>query len=66
MTNIDILNEIKSKDYKNDKKDKNDKKIDNEKKSKNDISDVKFVNMTNMRSFKYASLSINKTFNNLL
>jgi hypothetical protein len=66
MTNIDILNEIKSKDCKNDKKDKNDKKIDNEKKSKNDISDVKFVNMTNMRSSKYASLFINKTFNNLL
>jgi hypothetical protein len=41
--NIDILNEIKSKDCKNDKKDKNDKKIDNEKKSENDISNVKFV-----------------------
>jgi hypothetical protein len=60
MTNIDILNEIKSKDC------KNDKKIDNKKKSKDDISNVKFVNMTNMRSFKYASLFINKTFNNLL
>jgi hypothetical protein len=66
MTNIDILNEIKSEDSKNDKKNKNDKKIDNEKKSKNDISNVKFVNMTNMKSFKYASLFINKTFNNLL
>jgi hypothetical protein len=30
---------------------KNDKKSNNEKKSKNDISNVKFVNMTNMRSF---------------
>ncbi len=66
MTNIDILNKIKSKDCKNDKKNKNDKKIDNEKKSKNDISDVKFVNITNKKSFKYASLFINKTFNNLL
>jgi hypothetical protein len=66
MTNIDILNEIKSKDCKNDKKNKNDKKIDNEKKSEYDISNVKFVNMTNMKSFKYASLFINKTFNNFL
>jgi hypothetical protein len=66
MTNIDILDEIKSEDCKNDKKDKNDKKTDSEKKSENDISDVKFANMTNMRSSKYASLSINKTFNNLL
>jgi hypothetical protein len=46
MTNVDILNDIKSKNCKNDKKNKNDKEIDNEKKSKNDISDVKFVNMT--------------------
>ncbi len=38
MTNIDILNEIKSEDCKNDKKNKNDKKSDSEKKSKNDIS----------------------------
>jgi hypothetical protein len=66
MTNIDILNEIKSKDCKNDKKNKNDKKIDNEKKSENDISNVKLVNMTNKKSFKYASLFINKTFNNFL
>jgi hypothetical protein len=27
---------------------------------------VKFVNMTNMKSFKYASLFINKTFNHFL
>jgi hypothetical protein len=66
MTNIDILNEIKSEDCKNDKKDKNDKKTDNEKKSENDISNVKFANMTNKKSFKYANLFINKTFNNLL
>ncbi len=66
MTNIDILNKIKSKNCKNDKKNKNDKKFDNEKKSENDILNVKFVNMTNMKSSKYASLFINKTFNNLL
>ncbi len=66
MTNINILNEIKSKDCKNDKKNKNDKKIDNEKKSENDISNIKFVNMTNKKSSKYANLFINKTFNNLL
>jgi ribosomal protein L4 len=66
MTNIDILNEIKSKDCKNEKKEKNDKKSNNEKKSKNDISNVKFVNMTNMKLFKYANLFINKTFNNFL
>jgi hypothetical protein len=66
MTNINILNEIKSKDCKNDKKNKNDKKIDSEKKLKNNISNVKFVDMTNMKSFKYASLFINKIFNNLL
>jgi hypothetical protein len=66
MTNINILNEIKSKDCKNDKKNKNDKKINNEKKSKNDISNVKFVNMKNKKSFKYANLFINKTFKNLL
>jgi hypothetical protein len=66
MTNINILNEIKSKNCKNDKKNKNDKKIDNEKKQKDNISNVKFANMTNMKSFKYASLFINKTFNNFL
>jgi hypothetical protein len=66
MTNINILNEIKSKNCKNDKKNKNDKKIDNEKKQKNDISNVKFANMTNMKLFKYANLFINKTFNNFL
>jgi hypothetical protein len=66
MTNIDILDEIKSEDCKKDRKEKIDKKSDNEKKSKNDISDVKFANMTSMKSLKYASLFINKTFNNSL
>jgi hypothetical protein len=66
MSNINILNEIKSKNCKNDKKNKNDKKINNEKKQEDDIFNVKFANMTNMKSFNYASLFINKTFNNLL
>ncbi len=67
MTNTDILDEIKSKDCKNDKKEKNDKKSDNEKKTaENDISNIKFANMTNLKSLKYASMFINKTFNNLL
>jgi hypothetical protein len=67
MTNIDILNEIKSEDCKNDKKEKNDKKFNNEKNTaKNDISNIKFANMTNLKSFKYVNMFINKTFNNLL
>ncbi len=46
---------------------KNDKKSNNEKKTaKDDISNIKFANMTNLKSFKYASMFINKTFNNLL
>jgi hypothetical protein len=60
MTNIDILNEIKSEDCKNNKKNKNEKKLIMKKKSKNDISNVKFVNMTNMKSSKYASLFTRK------
>jgi hypothetical protein len=46
---------------------KNDKKSDNEKKiAENDISNIKFANMTNVKSFKYANMFINKTFNNFL
>jgi hypothetical protein len=67
MTNIDILNEIKSEDCKNDKNEKNDKKLNSEKKTaENDISNIKFANMINLKSFKYASMFINKTFNNFL
>jgi hypothetical protein len=66
MTNNNILNKIKLKNYKNDKINENDKKSDNEKKQKNDILNVKFVNMINIKSLKYESLFINKTFNNLL
>jgi hypothetical protein len=63
IIDIDILNDIKTKDC---KKDNNDKKSDNEKIAENDTSDIKFTNMTNLRSFKYANMFINKTFNNLL
>jgi hypothetical protein len=67
IANIDILNDIKKVNCKwKSKKNKNDKKSDSEKTAKDDISDVKFVNMTSMKSFKYASLFINKTFNNFL
>jgi hypothetical protein len=67
FVDIDILNDIKEEDCKwRSRKNKNDKKFDNEKTAKNDISNVKFVNMTSIKSFKYASLFINKTFNNFL
>ncbi len=67
IINIDILNDIKTKDYfKKNNNDNNDKKSDNEKSAENDISDVKFANMTNLRSFKYANMFINKMFYNLL
>ncbi len=66
MTNTDILDEIKSENWKNYKKEKYDKKSNNEKKSEDDLSDVKFANMTSRESFKYASLFINKTSNNFL
>jgi hypothetical protein len=63
IIDIDILNDIKTK---NCKKDNNDKKSDSEKTAEDDTSDIKFANMTNLRSFKYASMFINKTFNNFL
>jgi hypothetical protein len=47
-------------------KKENDKKSNNEKKSKNDILNVKFLNIMNMKLFKYANLFINKRFNNFL
>ncbi len=34
--------------------------------TKNDISNIKFANMTNLKSFNYANMFINKTFNNFL
>jgi hypothetical protein len=67
IINIDILNDIKTEDcFKKSNNDNNDKKSDNEKITKNDTSDIKFANMTNLKSFKYASMFINKTFNNFL
>jgi hypothetical protein len=62
IIDIDILNDIKTENCKS--KNNNDKKSDNEKTAKNDISNIKFANMTNLRSFKYANMFINKTFNN--
>jgi hypothetical protein len=64
IIDIDILKNIKTEDCKS--KNNNDKKSDNEKTAEDDISDVKFANMTNLKSFKYASMFINKTFNNFL
>jgi hypothetical protein len=64
IIDIEILNDIKTEDCK--LKNNNDKKSDNAKTAKDDISNVKFANMTNLRSFEYASMFINKTFNNLL
>jgi hypothetical protein len=48
------------------KKNNNDKKSNNEKIADDDISNVKFANMINRKSSKYANLFINKTFNNSL
>jgi hypothetical protein len=64
IIDIDILNDIKTENCK--LKNNNDKKFDNEKTAKNHISNVKFANMTNLKSFKYANMFINKTFNNFL
>jgi hypothetical protein len=67
IIDIYILNDIKTEDcFRKNNNDNNDKKFDNEKTAKDDISDVKFANMTNLRSFKYAKIFINKMFNNLL
>jgi hypothetical protein len=70
IIDIDILNDIKTENcYRknnNDNNDNNDKKPDHERTAEDDISNVKFVNMTSMKSFKYANLFINKTFNNFL
>jgi hypothetical protein len=66
IIDIDILNDIKAEQCKSKKKDNNDKKFNNEKTADDDISNVKFANMTNRKSSKYANMFINKTFNNLL
>jgi hypothetical protein len=49
IININILNNIKTKNCK--LKNNNDKKFDNKKTTKNNISDIKFTNMTNLKSF---------------
>jgi hypothetical protein len=64
IIDINILNDIKTKDCYN--KSNNDKKSNNEKTANDDISNVKFVNMTNLKSSKYANMFIKKTFNNFL
>jgi hypothetical protein len=67
IINIDILNDIKIKDcFKKNNNDNNDKNSENEKTAENVISNVKFANITNLRSFKYVNMFINKTFNNFL
>jgi hypothetical protein len=67
IIDTNILNDIKTEDcFRKSNNDNNDKKSDNEKTAENDISNVKFANITNLKSFKYASMFINKTFNNLL
>jgi hypothetical protein len=66
IIDIDILNDIKAEQCKSKEKDNNDKKFNSEKIADDDISDVKFANMINRKSSKYANLFINKTFNNSL
>jgi hypothetical protein len=67
IIDTDILNDIKTEDYyRKNNNENNDKKSDNEKTAENDILDVKFANMINLKLFKYASMFINKTFNNSL
>jgi hypothetical protein len=61
------LNDIKTKNcFRKSNNDNNDKKSDSEKTAEDNISNVKFANMTYLKSFKYASMFINKTFNNFL
>jgi hypothetical protein len=58
------LNDIKTEQCKSKEKDNNDKKFNNEKTTNDDISNVKFTNMTSLKSSKYANMFIKKTFNN--
>jgi hypothetical protein len=73
ITNTNILNEITAENCKNNKSNErnekskeNDKRIDNNKHADDDTSNVKFANMTSLKTSKYASMSIKKTFNNSL
>ncbi len=66
IININILNDIKTKQCKSKEKNNNDKKFNNEKTANDDILNVKFANITSRRSSKYFNLFINKMFNNFL
>ncbi len=48
------------------KKKENDKRINNNKHANDDTSNVKFRNMTNFKTSKYANMLTKKTFNNSL
>ena len=60
IIDIDILNDIKTEQCKSKEKDNNEKKIDNEKTANDDISNVKFANMTNLKSSKYVNIITKK------
>jgi hypothetical protein len=64
IIDIDILNDIKTKQCKLKEKNNNDKKFNSEKSTNDDISNIKFINMTNLKSSKYVNMFIKKTFNN--
>jgi hypothetical protein len=67
IIDINLLKDINIKDcFRKNNNDNNDKKFNSEKTAENDISNVKLANITNLRSFKYADMFINKTFNNSL
>ncbi len=66
IINIDILNDIKTKQCKSKEKNNNEKKSNNEKITNDDISNVKFANMINLKSSKYVNMFIKKTFNDFL
>ncbi len=48
------------------KKNNYDKKINNEKIINDNISNIKFINITNLKSFVYVNMFINKIINNFL
>ncbi len=71
IIDTNILNEIMTEDCKNNKSNernekskKNNKRIDNNKHVNDNTSNVKFTNMTSLKTSKYASMSTKKTFNN--
>jgi hypothetical protein len=66
IIDIDILNDIKTKQCKSEEKNNNEKKFNNEKTTDDNISNVKFANITSLKSSKYVNMFIKKTLNNLL